>query len=53
MCDCLTMFQEEKDRGEPYYCLSDFICPKYVKKDDYIGMFAVSAGFGVDSLCAK
>lgn len=48
-----THIQEEKERGEHYYCLSDFICPKDVGKDDYIGFFAVSAGFGVDELCAR
>ena len=49
----IALFQEEKERGEYYYCLSDFISPKYVEKDDYIGAFAVSAGFGVEDLCEK
>ena len=42
--------QEEKEKNECYHCLSDFISPY---KDDYIGMFALSAGFGVDELCKK
>ena len=37
--------QEEKD-GEPNYCLSDFIAPE--GKDDYLGMFAVTAGIGIE-----
>lgn len=33
---------------ETYACISDMISPK--GKDDYIGMFAVSAGFGTEAL---
>lgn len=51
--DVIFIFQEEKDRGEQYYCLSDFICPKDTEKKDFIGLFAVSAGFGINELCAK
>jgi len=45
--------QAEKDSesAEPYYCLSDFIAPRESQLPDYIGFFAVSAGFGVDVLC--
>jgi 5-methyltetrahydrofolate--homocysteine methyltransferase len=43
--------QAEKETDEPYYCLSDFIAPKGI--DDYIGMFAVSTGFGCDELVEK
>ncbi|KAI8063784.1 methionine synthase [Gongronella butleri] len=45
--------QSEKETDEPYYCLSDFIAPKSTGIADYIGMFAVSTGFGCDELCAK
>ena len=52
--DYATYFQEQKDiAGDPYICISDFIAPKESNIDDFIGMFAVSAGFGVDKLCAK
>ena len=34
-----------------YLCLSDFIAPKSSGKVDYIGMFAVTAGHGVDKMC--
>jgi len=33
--------------------LSDFIAPKSSGKEDYIGLFACSAGFGQDELCKK
>ncbi|OBZ86866.1 Methionine synthase [Choanephora cucurbitarum] len=42
--------QAEKDTDEPYYCLSDFVSPKASQIPDYIGMFAVSTGFGCDEL---
>ena len=40
----------------PYVCLSDFIAPAssaHPAACDYIGMFAVSAGFGCKELCEK
>lgn len=40
--------QAEKDADTPFMCLSDFVAPREL--DDYIGMFAVSTGFGVDAL---
>ncbi|KAF7727599.1 hypothetical protein EC973_007360 [Apophysomyces ossiformis] len=42
--------QSEKETDEPYYCLSDFIAPKETGVADYLGMFAVSTGFGCDEL---
>ena len=41
--------QIEKPEGQPNLCLSDFIAPA----DDYIGAFAVTAGFGVDALARQ
>lgn len=38
---------------EPYFCLSDFVAPVESGINDYIGMFAVSAGFGCDKLCKR
>ncbi|SPQ93789.1 unnamed protein product (mitochondrion) [Plasmodiophora brassicae] len=44
---CTLRQQVQKaDNDEPYMALADFVAPA----DDYIGMFAVSAGFGVDQL---
>lgn len=46
--------QVKKAAGQANFCLSDFICPgTLVNKQDYLGVFAVSAGFGVESLVKK
>jgi 5-methyltetrahydrofolate--homocysteine methyltransferase len=39
--------QELKEEG-PNYCFADYVCPKGENKDDYIGMFAVTAGIGIE-----
>ena len=51
--------QMEKPLGEANYCLADFIAPKDAAGaagatlPDYLGAFAVSAGFGVEDLCRR
>lgn len=45
--------QAEKEDGEAYYCVSDFIAPKASGIADYIGMFACTAGLGLEELVAK
>jgi 5-methyltetrahydrofolate--homocysteine methyltransferase len=42
--------QVDNDSGDPYLAYGDFIAPKSLSIKDYVGMFAVSAGFGVDAL---
>ncbi len=42
--------QAIKASGLPNLCLSDFVAPKESGKKDYIGLFAVTAGIGVDEL---
>jgi 5-methyltetrahydrofolate--homocysteine methyltransferase len=42
--------QTKKAAGQPNYALSDFIAPKDSGEQDYIGCFAVCAGYGVDEL---
>jgi 5-methyltetrahydrofolate--homocysteine methyltransferase len=42
--------QMEKGPGDPNRCLADFIAPK---GPDYLGAFAVTAGFGVEELCKE
>ncbi|HUG44049.1 MAG TPA: methionine synthase, partial [Acidobacteriota bacterium] len=42
--------QSEKRGGSPHRCLSDFIAPKESGLADYLGMFAVTAGIGLDKL---
>ena len=45
--------QIRKADGEPNQALADFIAPKPAGIPDFIGAFAVSAGEGLDELCAK
>jgi 5-methyltetrahydrofolate--homocysteine methyltransferase len=40
--------QSAKTVGAPNIALADFIVPKEIGKQDYIGCFCVSTGFGVD-----
>jgi 5-methyltetrahydrofolate--homocysteine methyltransferase len=44
--------QAEKATDQPYLALGDYIAPKSSHVPDYVGMFAVSAGFGTDKLVA-
>ncbi|WP_047419117.1 methionine synthase [Cellulophaga sp. Hel_I_12] len=46
-----TLRQQLKRRdGVPDYALADFIAPKSSGKQDYIGCFCVSTGFGADEM---
>jgi 5-methyltetrahydrofolate--homocysteine methyltransferase len=52
--------QMDKPQGQFNHCLADFIAPKAPQQStishplsDYLGAFAVSAGFGVEELCEK
>ncbi|WP_353779602.1 methionine synthase [Winogradskyella sp. 3972H.M.0a.05] len=50
----LTLRQQLKKReGVPNFALADFIAPKTSEKEDYIGCFCVSAGFGTDELAKE
>lgn len=51
----LPMLRQQKTLpGEKsFLCLSDFIAPKSSGIKDYLGMFAASAGFGVDHYAEK
>ena len=44
--------QAEIEAQTHYQCISDFVAPLETGKKDYVGMFAVSSGFGCDELCA-
>jgi 5-methyltetrahydrofolate--homocysteine methyltransferase len=44
--------QISKPRGRANYCLADFIAPKATGIRDYVGAFAVTAGIGIEELCA-
>ena len=50
----LTLRQQlKKKEGVPNIALSDFIAPKESDKQDYIGCFCVSAGFGTAELAVE
>ena len=50
---CGLRQQGEIESQPSYQCISDFIAPLDTGKADYIGMFAVSSGFGCQELCSK
>eukprot|EP00049_Salpingoeca_infusionum_P026592 m.26559 g.26559 ORF g.26559 m.26559 type:complete len:1252 (-) comp8846_c0_seq1:700-4455(-) len=41
---------EKLDKTDPYICQSDFVAPKTSNVPDYVGLFAVTCGLGVDEL---
>ncbi|WP_396147714.1 methionine synthase [Flavobacterium sp.] len=45
--------QSQKTTGAPNIALADFIAPKETGKQDYIGCFCVTTGFGVDEKAAE
>ncbi len=45
--------QNKKAQNLPNFALSDFIAPAETKKKDYLGMFAVTAGIGIEKLIDK
>jgi 5-methyltetrahydrofolate--homocysteine methyltransferase len=45
--------QMQKSSGEPNIALADFVAPKETEIKDYIGMFAVTAGIGIERLIEK
>lgn len=45
--------QLKKSAGKEYHALSDFIAPETSGKQDYVGAFAVTTGFGTEELAKK
>ena len=45
--------QSQKTVGAPNIALADFIAPKEIGKQDYVGCFCVSTGFGVDEKASE
>ncbi|MDW8393090.1 MAG: methionine synthase [Chitinophagales bacterium] len=47
---CIHFLRQQyvKTPGQPHLCLADFIAPASSGKTDYLGMFAVTAGMGLD-----
>jgi 5-methyltetrahydrofolate--homocysteine methyltransferase len=48
---CLRQ-QMEKPPGRPNYSLADFVAPRESGKQDFVGMFAVTAGIGLQEIVA-
>jgi 5-methyltetrahydrofolate--homocysteine methyltransferase len=40
--------QNERPQGKPNYCLADFVAPKASGLKDHVGVFAVTAGLGIE-----
>ncbi|HEU4684115.1 MAG TPA: methionine synthase [Nitrospira sp.] len=49
---CLRQ-QSEKPAGQPNLALADFVAPRESGRPDYLGAFAVTAGLGLEQLCAR
>ncbi|WP_299366382.1 methionine synthase [Winogradskyella sp.] len=45
--------QSKKAQGKPNIALADFIAPKASGRQDYIGCFCVTTGFGTQEIAAK
>ena len=45
--------QSKKSEGKPNIALADFIAPKTSDRQDYMGCFCVSTGFGTQELATK
>jgi 5-methyltetrahydrofolate--homocysteine methyltransferase len=45
--------QAERTDGKAHQCLADFVAPKETGLADYVGGFVVTAGVGLDALCAE
>ena len=45
--------QNERPAGKPNYCLADFVAPKGSGVNDYAGVFAVTAGLGIEKKLAE
>jgi 5-methyltetrahydrofolate--homocysteine methyltransferase len=45
--------QMEKSAAHPHFALADFVAPRSSGRLDYMGAFAVAAGFGIEKLAAE
>ncbi|WP_430614352.1 methionine synthase [Flavobacterium sp. JP2137] len=45
--------QSQKSKGKPNISLADFVAPKSSGIEDYIGLFCVTTGFGVDEIAQQ
>lgn len=50
----LEFLRNQEDRkGKPNYSLADFVAPKTKNKSDYLGVFALTTGLGIEKHIAK
>ncbi len=45
--------QNERPPGKVNLCLADFVAPKASQREDYLGLFAVTTGLGIDRKLAE
>jgi len=45
--------QNERPPGKANFCLSDFVAPKKQRVNDYLGIFAVTTGLGIERKLAE
>jgi 5-methyltetrahydrofolate--homocysteine methyltransferase len=50
---CNLRQQNERPPGKANFCLSDYVAPKTTRVNDYLGMFAVTAGLGIERKLAE
>jgi 5-methyltetrahydrofolate--homocysteine methyltransferase len=50
---CFLRQQKPKANGQANLCLADFVAPAESGVEDYVGMFAVTAGLGIESKLAE
>ncbi len=53
LCKLHTLRQQIERDQDSFVAMADFIAPKESGIHDFIGMFAVSAGFKQDEICAQ
>ena len=46
--DRLEFLRNQEDKEDPNYCLADYVAPKNSGVEDYLGLFAVTAGLGIE-----
>ena len=44
---------EKMDPMDPYWCIADMVAPKESGVKDWVGVFAVTCGFGTEEMCDK
>ena len=49
---CFLRQQKPKATGQPNFCLADFVAPANSGRQDHIGLFAVTAGLGIEERVA-